>query len=82
MEQLKTQIDLLKREIYRIDNTSVYSLSYYFFNESAKREENVIKIKDLELEIEFLKDDMKREKYRKMRDKDPLKMSKKGLTFS
>jgi hypothetical protein len=78
MEQLKTQIDLLKREIYRIDNTSVYSLSYYFFNESAKREENVIKIKDLELEIEFLKDDMKREKYRTIRNKDPLRMSKRN----
>ena len=81
MEQLKTQIDLLKREIYRIDNTSVYSLSYYFFNESAKREEFVAQIRQLELEIEFLKDDMKREKYRKMRERDPLKMSKRNRTL-
>jgi hypothetical protein len=81
MEQLKNQISFLKKEIYRIDNKSIYSLSYYFFNESAKREEMVLKIKDLELEIEFLKDDIKREKYRKMRDKDPLRMSKRNRTL-
>ena len=81
MEQLKNQISFLKREIYRIDNTSIYSLSYYFFNEGTKREEMVVKIKDLELEIEFLKDDMKREKYRKMRERDPLKMSKRNRTL-
>ena len=81
MEQLKNQISLLKKEIYRIDNTSVYSLSYYFFNEGTKREEMVLKIKDLELEIEFLKDDIKREKYKKMRNQDPLRMSKKNRTL-
>lgn len=81
MEQLKNQISFLKKEIYRIDNKSIYSLSYYFFNESAKREEMVTQIKDLELEIEFLKDDIKREKYRKMRDRDPLRMSKRNKTL-
>jgi hypothetical protein len=81
MDQLKTQISFLKKEIYRIDNKSIYSLSYYFFNESAKREEMIIKIRDLELEIEFLKDDIKREKYRKMRDRDPLRMSKRNRTL-
>jgi hypothetical protein len=81
MEHLKNQIDLLKREIYRIDNTSIYSLSYYFFNEGAKRACFVERIKDLELEIEFLKDDMKREKYRTMRNRDPLRMSKRNQRF-
>ena len=76
MEHLKNQISLLKREIYRIDNTSIYSLSYYLFNEGAKRACFVERIKDLELEIEFIKDDIKRENYRTMRNKDPLKMGR------
>jgi hypothetical protein len=76
MDKLKNQIDLLQREIYRIDNKSIYSLSYYFIDEGEKRAEFVSRIRQLELEIQFLKDDMKREKYRTMRDRDPLKMGK------
>ena len=77
MEQLKKQILVLQKNIEDIDNKSIYSLSYYFFNEGAKREQMVEQIKTLELEIEHIKDDLKRYNYKQMRDRDPLKMSRK-----
>ncbi len=76
MNQTKNQILQLQRSIYEIDNKPFYSLSYYFFDEGVKREELVKQIKWLEKELEYLKDDEKREKYRAIRDKDPLKYGK------
>jgi hypothetical protein len=63
MDQIKNQIFDLQRRIHEIDNKPFYSLSYYFFNEREKREEMVKLIKDLEKEIEYIKDTEKRKKY-------------------
>jgi hypothetical protein len=76
MNQINNQILQLQRSIQEIENKSIYSLSYYFFDEGVKREELVKQIKWLENELEYLKDDEKREKYRAIRDKDPLKYGK------
>lgn len=76
MNQINNQILQLQRSIQEIENKSIYSLSYYFFDEGVKREELVNQIKWLEKELEYLKDDEKREKYRAIRDKDPLKYGK------
>ena len=73
MDQIKNQIFDLQRNIHEIDNKSIYSLSYYFFNEGAKREEMVKQIKELEKEIEYMKDAEKRKKYTA---RDPLRMAK------
>jgi cell fate (sporulation/competence/biofilm development) regulator YmcA (YheA/YmcA/DUF963 family) len=63
MDHIKNQIFDLQRRIHEIDNKPFYSLSYYFFNEREKREEMVKLIKDLEKEIEYIKDTEKRKKY-------------------
>ena len=73
MEQIKNQIFDLQRRIHEIDNKPFYSLSYYFFNEKEKREEMVKLIKELEKEIEYIKETEKRKKYTA---RDPLFMDK------
>ena len=72
MDQIKNQIFDLQRRIHEIDNKPFYSLSYYFFNEREKREEMVKLIKDLEKEIEYIKDTEKGKKYTA---RDPLFMA-------
>jgi hypothetical protein len=76
INQINNQILQLQRSIYDIDNKSIYSLYDYFFDEGEKREELVKQIKWLEKELEYMKDDEKREKYRVIRNKDPLKYGK------
>jgi len=70
---LKKQILLLQKEIAIIDNKSIYSFSYYFYNEGERREQLVNQINHLVLEIEYINDSEKRAKYKQMRDRDPLK---------
>ena len=62
-----------QREINAIDEKSIYSLSYYYYDEGAKREQLAILIKLIKLEILYREDDEKREKYRNVRERDPLK---------
>ena len=70
---LKKQILLLQKEIAIIDNKSIYSFSYYFYNEGERREQLVNQINHLVLEIEYINDSEKRAKYKLIRSLDPLK---------
>jgi hypothetical protein len=82
MEQinlLKRQILLLQKEIAIIDNKSIYSFSYYFYNDGERREQLVNQINQLNLEIQYINDSEKRAKYKQMRDRDPLKKGRNRL---
>ena len=71
--ELKQLIVNIQKEILTIDEKSMYSLSYYYYNEGAKRAQLVQKINEIKREIEFKEDDEKFIKYRPMKDRDPLK---------
>ena len=73
MEQIKLLKSEIEKEIHDIDNKSIYSISYYFKNDEAKRERLVSRLKDIELEIMYILDDEKRAKYKLIRSLDPLK---------
>jgi hypothetical protein len=73
MEQIKLLKSKIEKEIQDIDNKSIYSISYYFNNDEAKRERLVSQLKDIELEIMYIMDDEKRAKYKPIRSLDPLK---------
>jgi hypothetical protein len=79
--ELRKMIQDARNEILAIDEKSIYSLSYYFYNEGAKRQELVEKIKMLEMEILYIEDDEKFDKYRPMKSRDPLKSRPKKLGF-
>lgn len=76
---LKKQILLLQKEIAIIDNKSIYSFSYYFYNDGERREQIVNKINQLNLEIQYINDSEKHAKYKPMRDRDPLKKGRNRL---
>ena len=73
----KTELNNLlityQREIIAIDEKSIYSFSYYYYDEGAKREQLALLIKNIKMEILYREDDEKREKYRNVRERDPLK---------
>lgn len=77
----KTELNKLlityQREIIEIDEKSIYSFSYYYYDEGAKREQLELLIKNIKMEILYREDDEKREKYRNVRERDPLKYGRK-----
>jgi hypothetical protein len=77
----KTELNKLlityQREIIEIDEKSIYSFSYYYYDEGAKREQLALLIKNIKMEILYREDDEKREKYRNVRERDPLKYGRK-----
>lgn len=73
IHELKIMIVNIQKEILTIDEKSIYSLSYYYYNEGAKRSQLVDQITKIKIEIEFKEDDEKFMKYRPMKDRDPLK---------
>jgi len=79
--ELQKMIQDARNEILAIDEKTIYSVSYYFYNEGLKRHELVEKIKMLEMEILYIEDDEKFYKYRAMKSRDPLKSRPKKLGF-
>uniref|UniRef100_A0A6C0IH84 Uncharacterized protein n=1 Tax=viral metagenome TaxID=1070528 RepID=A0A6C0IH84_9ZZZZ len=78
-KELKELLITYQAEINKIDEKSIYSLSYYYYDEGSKRHQIVDLMKDIRNEIIYREDDEKREKYRSMRERDPLKYGKKRL---
>lgn len=79
--ELKKLLIAYQAEINVIDEKSIYSLSYYYYDEGSRRHQIVDLMKDIRNEIIYRDDDEKREKYRAMRERDPLKYGKKKLLF-
>jgi len=73
IHELKQMIVNIQKEIITIDEKSIYSLSYYYYDEGTRRSELVEKIGEIKKEIDFKEDDEKFIKYRPMKDRDPLK---------
>jgi hypothetical protein len=80
-KELKELLITYQAEINVIDEKSIYSLSYYYYDEGSRRHQIVDLMKDIRNEIIYRDDDEKREKYRAMRERDPLKYGKKKLLF-
>lgn len=78
-KELKELLITYQAEINAIDEKSIYSLSYYYYDEGSRRHQIVDLMKDIRNEIIYRDDDEKREKYRAMRERDPLKYGKKRL---
>ena len=79
--ELKQLLITYQREINAIDEKSIYSLSYYYFDEGSRRQQIVALMQEIRFEIIYREDDEKREKYRSMRERDPLKYGKRKLLF-
>jgi len=77
--ELKQLLITYQREINAIDEKSIYSLSYYYYDEGSRRQQIVALMQEIRFEIIYRDDDEKREKYRAMRERDPLKYGKKRL---
>ena len=71
--ELNNLLITYQREINVIDEKSIYSFSYYYYDEGVKWEQLAVLIKLIKMEILYREDDEKREKYRNMRERDPLK---------
>jgi hypothetical protein len=71
--KLKELLITIQNQIQVIDSKSIYSFSYYYYNEGAKRDELVKQIKAIELEILYKEDDEQFIKYKPMKNRDPLK---------
>ena len=71
--ELKQLLINYQREINEIDEKSIYSLSYYYYDEESRRKQIVALMQEIRNEIIYREDDEKREKYRTMRERDPLK---------
>ena len=71
--ELKQMIVNIQKEILTIDEKSIYSFSYYYYDEGTRRAELVEKIRKIKREIEYKEDDEKFIKYRPMKNRDPLK---------
>ena len=68
-----------QKDINDIDEKGIYSLSYYYYDEGSKRQQLVALLDAVEKEIMYREDDEKRDKYRTMRERDPLKYGRKRL---
>lgn len=79
--ELKQLLITYQREINAIDEKSIYSLSYYYYDEGSRRQQIVALMQEIRFEIIYREDDEKREKYRNMRERDPLKYGKRKLLF-
>jgi hypothetical protein len=77
--ELKQLLIKYQKEIVDIDEKGIYSLSYYYYDEGSKRLQIVALISSIEMEIMYREDDEKRDKYRTMRERDPLKYGRKKL---
>lgn len=79
--ELKQLLITYQREINVIDEKSIYSLSYYYYDEGSRRQQIVALMQEIRYEIIYREDDEKREKYRIMRERDPLKYGKRKLLY-
>ena len=77
--ELKQLLIKYQKEINDIDEKGIYSLSYYYYDEGSKRQKLVALLDAVEKEIMYREDDEKRDKYRTMRERDPLKYGRKKL---
>lgn len=77
--ELKQLLIKYQKEIVDIDEKGIYSLSYYYYDEGSKRQQLVALLDAVEKEIMYREDDEKRDKYRTMRERDPLKYGRKKL---
>lgn len=77
--ELKHLLIKYQKEINNIDEKGIYSLSYYYYDEGSKRQQIVSLLDAVEKEIMYREDDEKRDKYRTMRERDPLKYGRKKL---
>ena len=77
--ELKQLFIKYQKEINDIDEKGIYSLSYYYYDEGSKRQQIVSLLDAVEKEIMYREDDEKRDKYRTMRERDPLKYGRKKL---
>jgi hypothetical protein len=77
--ELKQLLIKYQKEINEIDEKGIYSLSYYYYDEVSKRQQLVALLDAVEKEIMYREDDEKRDKYRTMRERDPLKYGRKKL---
>ena len=73
IRELKQLIVNIQKQILTIDEKSIYSFSYYYYNVGVIRAQLVDQISNIKKEIEYKEDDDKFTKYRPMKDKDPLK---------
>ena len=80
--QLQQMLTNIKKEIQTIDEKSIYSLSYIFYNEGETRERLLAQVAQIETELMYIADDEKRNKYKAFRDRDPLKNCRKKHTTS
>uniref|UniRef100_A0A6C0I6P5 Uncharacterized protein n=1 Tax=viral metagenome TaxID=1070528 RepID=A0A6C0I6P5_9ZZZZ len=71
--ELKQLVVNNQKEILALDEKSIYSLSYYYYDEGVKRAQLVAQINEINMEILYREDDEKFIKYRPMKDRDPLK---------
>jgi hypothetical protein len=71
--ELKQLVVNNQKEILALDEKSIYSLSYYYYDEGVKRAQLVAQINEIKMEILYREDDEKFIKYRPMKDRDPLK---------
>ena len=80
--QLQQMLANVKKDIQTIDEKSIYSLSYIFYNEGETRQHLLAQVAQIETEIMYMEDDEKRNKYKEFRDRDPLKKCRKKHTTS
>ena len=78
--QLQQMLANIKKDIQTIDEKSIYSLSYIFYNEGETRERLLAQVAQIETELIYIADDEKSTKYKEFRDRDPLKNCRKKQT--
>ena len=74
--ELKQLLTQTQAQIKIIDDKSIYSFSYYYYNDEENRAILVDQMTAIELEIIYRDDDDKFEKYKCMKNRDPLKYYK------
>ena len=74
--ELKQLLTQTQEQIKLIDDKSIYSFSYYYYNDEANRAILATQMTAIELEIIYRDDDDKFEKYKCMKNRDPLKYYK------
>ena len=74
--ELKQLLTQTQAQIKLIDDKSIYSFSYYYYNDEENRAILVAQMTAIELEIIYRDDDDKFEKYKCMKNRDPLKFYK------